>query len=136
MACPKGWSPPRRGTAGTIVLTGTGTFPYSYNLTAASDGAFSLPQVLAGPFTAKLSANFGGVTLYGTATGSVMPHQTANVSVQLQPSGTVRGLVVRPDGQTPAVGANVSIQLAAGGSITLQAHNDGAFSAIRVPVRA
>jgi len=63
--------------------------------------AFSVPKVLAGPFTAKLSANIGGFTLYGTTTGSVVPDQTANVTVQVQPSGTITGLVLRPDGQTP-----------------------------------
>jgi len=121
-------------TAGTVVLTGTGTFPYSFNLTAAADGTFSLPQVLAGPFTARLSANIGGFTLYGTATGSVAASQNTNFTVQVQPSGTISGLVLRPDGTTPAVGANVTIQLNAGGSITLQAQNDGTFLATGVPL--
>jgi hypothetical protein len=121
-------------TAGTVFLTGTGTFPYSFNLTAAADGMFSLPQVLAGPFTAKLSANIGGFTLYGTATNSVTPSANTNFTVQVQPSGSISGLVLRPDGVTPAVGANVSIQLNAGGSITLQAQNDGTFVASGVPL--
>ena len=121
-------------TAGTIVLTGTGTFPYSFNLTAAADGTFSLPQVLAGPFTARLSANIGGFTLYGTTTSSVTANQNTNFAVQVQPSGTISGLVLRPDGVTPAVGANVTIQLNAGGSITLQAQNDGTFLASGVPL--
>jgi hypothetical protein len=121
-------------TAGTIVLTGTGTFPYSFNLTAAADGTFSLPQVLAGPFTARLSANIGGFTLYGTTTSSVAASQNTNFTVQVQPSGSISGLVLRPDGVTPAVGANVVIQLNAGGSITLQAQNDGTFLAAGVPL--
>jgi len=122
-------------TAGTIVLTGTGTFPYYLTLTAAADGTFSVPQVLAGPFTAKLSANIGGFTLYGTTTGSVLPGQTATINVQVQSSGTITGLVLRPDGVTPAVGASVTIQLNIG-SITVQAQNDGRFTATGVPLGA
>jgi hypothetical protein len=121
-------------TAGTILLTGTGTFPYYFTLTAAADGTFSVPQVLAGPFTAKLSANIGGFTLYGTATGNVTPNQTTNFTVQVQPSGTITGTVLRPDGVTPAVGANVVIHLNSGGSITLQVQNDGTFTATGVPL--
>jgi hypothetical protein len=121
-------------TAGTVVINGTGAFPYGFNLTAASDGTFSLPQVLAGPFTASLSANIGGFTLHGTTSGSVAPNQQTNFTVQVQPSGTISGLVLRPDGVTPAIGANVTIQLTSGGSITLQAQNDGTFTAIGVPL--
>ena len=121
-------------TAGIIVLNGTGQFPYYLTVTAASNGTFYLPQVLAGPFTARLSENSGGFTLYGTATGTVQPNKTDNLTIEVQPSGTVMGVVLRPDGQTPAVGANVTIQLATGGSITLQAQNDGSFSAAGVPL--
>lgn len=121
-------------TPGTIALTGTGQFPYYLTVTAASNGTFSLPQVLAGPFTARLSTNGGGFTLYGTASGTVLPNQNATLNIEVQPSGTVTGVVLRPDGQTPAVGANVVIQLATGGSITLQAQNDGSFTAAGVPL--
>jgi hypothetical protein len=123
-------------TAGTINLVGTGTFPYYLTLTAAADGTFSVPQVLAGPYTAKLSANIGGFTLYGTTTGNILPAQTTQITVQVQSSGTITGSVLRPDGVTPAVGANVTIQLlsAPGGSITLQVQNDGTFTAVGVPL--
>jgi hypothetical protein len=121
-------------TPGTIILTGTGPFPYYLTVTAAANGTFALPQVLAGPFTAKLSANIGGFTLYGTASGSVLPSQNDNLTIEVQPSGTVSGLVLRPDGQTPAVGAFVTIQLNSSGSITLQAQNDGTFTATGVPL--
>ena len=86
-------------TAGTIILTGTGMFPYYLTLSAASDGTFSVPQVLAGPFTAKLTADIGGFNLFGTTTGSVVPNQTDKINVQVQGSGTVTGLVLRPDGK-------------------------------------
>jgi Bacterial Ig-like domain/Carboxypeptidase regulatory-like domain/Bacterial Ig domain len=124
-------------TAGTINLNGTGAFPYYLTLTAASDGSFSVPQVLAGPYTAKLSANIGGFTLYGTATGSILPGKTTQITVQVQSSGTITGTVLRPDGVTPAVGANVTIQLlgsSQGGSVTLQVQSDGTFTALGVPL--
>ncbi len=124
-------------TPGTIILQGTGPFPYYLTVTAAANGTFALPQVLAGPFTARLSANIGGFTLYGTATGTVSPNQNANLSIEVQFSGTITGVVLRPDGQTPAVGANVVIQsLSTGASITVQAQNDGSFTAIGVPLGA
>jgi hypothetical protein len=123
-------------TPGTIILKGTGQFPYYLTVTAAANGTFALPQVLAGPFTAQLSANIGGFTLYGTATGTVSPNQNDNLSIEVQPSGTITGIVLRPDGQTPAVGANVVVQLTTGANITLQAQNDGSFNAVGVPLGA
>ena len=124
-------------TAGTIILKGTGQFPYYLTVTAAANGTFALPQVLAGPFTASLSANIGGFTLYGTASGSVVPNQNDNLTIETQPSGSITGIVLRPDGQTPAVGANVVIQvLTTGANITLQAQNDGSFNAVGVPLGA
>jgi len=121
-------------TAGTIILTGTGQFPYYLTVTAAANGTFALPQVLAEPFTARLSADIGGFTLYGTASGSVLPNQNDNLTIQVQSSGSITGLVLRPDGLTPAVGTFVTVQLIAGGSITLQAQNDGTFTATGVPL--
>lgn len=123
-------------TPGTIILAGTGQFPYYLTVTAAANGTFALPQVLAGPFTAKLSADIGGFTLYGTASGTVTPNQNDNLNIEVQPSGTISGLVLRPDGLTPAVGASVTIQINSGGSITLQAQNDGTFTTPGVPLGA
>lgn len=121
---------------GTVYLTGTGSFPYSFTLTADADGTFQLPEVLAGTFNAKLKASIGGFVLYGYTSGVIVPGQTANVQIQLQPSGAVTGLVVRPDGTTPAVGAEVKLQRDSGTSITLQAQTNGSFTATGVPLGA
>lgn len=122
-------------TPGTIILKGTGQFPYYLTVTAAANGTFALPQVLAGPFTAQLSADIGGFTLYGTASGAVLANQNDTLNIEVQPSGTITGMVLRPDGLTPAVGANIVIQvLTTGANITLQAQNDGSFVAIGVPL--
>jgi hypothetical protein len=122
--------------AGTIQLAGTGPFPYYLTLTAGVDGKFALPEVLAGPFTARLRVTSGGFTLFGSTSGTIVADQVNELTVQVQPSGTITGLVLRPDGHTPAVGANVSIQLASGGLVTLQAQNDGRFTATGVPLSA
>jgi len=121
-------------TAGDITVTGNGGFPYTFTVQAQADGTFALPQVLAGPFTVTLKTVSGGFTLYGTAGGEVLPNQTASINVQVQPSGTVTGLVRRSDGTTPAVGANVVLVLDGNrGSVTVQAGNDGRFTARGVP---
>ncbi len=122
--------------AGTVQLAGGGAFPYFLTLTAGVDGRFTLPEILAGPFTASLRVASGGITLFGSTSGTIAHDQANSVTVQVQPSGTVTGVVVRPDGHTPAVGANVSIQLAAGGVVDVQAQNDGRFTAAGVPLSA
>ena len=119
---------------GDVTITGNGGFPYSFTVQAQADGTFALPQVLAGPFTAALKAKSGEFTLYGTANGEVPPGGTAQITVQVQPSGTVTGLVLRADNTTPAVGANVVLKLDGNrGSVTVQAGNDGRFTARGVP---
>ena len=123
-------------TPGTIILTGTGQFPYYLTVTAAANGTFALPQVLAGSLTAKLSADIGGFTLYGTSSGTVFAGGNTVLNIEVQPSGTISGLVLRPDGVTPAVGSSVTIQIDSVGSITLQAQNDGTFTALGVPLGA
>ncbi|MEO8379455.1 MAG: carboxypeptidase regulatory-like domain-containing protein [Acidobacteriota bacterium] len=121
-------------TSGDVTVTGNGGLPYTFTVQAQADGTFALPQVLAGPFSVTLRAVSGQFTLYGTASGSVPPNQNTQVTVQVQPSGTVTGLVLRSDGTTPAVGANVVLQLDGNrGSVTVQAGNDGRFTARGVP---
>jgi hypothetical protein len=119
---------------GTVYLTGTGTFPYNYTLTADTEGMFRLPEILAGPFTARLRANVGGFNLYGTVSGTVEPGEMLAMEIRLQPSGTVTGLVLRPNGVTPAVGADITLRTASGTSIKLQAQTDGRFTATGVPL--
>ena len=111
---------------------GRGAFPYTLNLTLDNDGIFNLPAVLAGPFTAQLTTPLP-FPLFGSASGTVTPNQTTNLQVQVQPSGTITGLVLRPDGTTPAVGADVTIQIA-NGSVKVQAQTDGTFTVQGVPL--
>ncbi|HEX7149902.1 MAG TPA: carboxypeptidase regulatory-like domain-containing protein [Thermoanaerobaculia bacterium] len=120
--------------AGSVKITGNGAVPYSFTVQAQADGVFTLPQVPAGPFSAMLTAKSGEFVLYGTQSGSVVANETLNLTVQIQPSGTVTGLVVRSNGTTPGVGANVVLQLDGNrGSVTVQAGNDGRFTARGVP---
>jgi hypothetical protein len=121
--------------AGDVTVNGTGSFPYSFTVQAGSDGKFALPQVLAGPFSASLRARSGEFLLYGTTYATVAAGQTAAITVQVQPSGTVTGLVLRSDNATPAIGANVRLTLTNNsGSVTVQAGNDGRFTARGVPL--
>ena len=120
--------------AGHVNISGTGAFPYSFALDTNNDGTFFLPQVLAGTFTANLSLQNGTITLFGSTSSTVTPGQTANISVQVQPSGSVTGAVFRSDGVTAAAGANVTLTLSRGGSIVVQAQTDGTFSANGLPL--
>jgi hypothetical protein len=120
--------------AGHLNISGTGAFPYSFALDTNSDGTFFLPQVLAGTFTANLTVQNASITLFGSASSTVTPGQTANISVQVQPSGSVTGTVFRSDGVTPAAGANVTVTLSRGGSVVVQAQTDGTFAANGLPL--
>ncbi len=121
---------------GIVDLSGTGPFRYDYRLTADSNGIFNVPTVLAGPFTAKLKVDFGDHFLYGFASGIFMPDQVNTLQIQLQSSGTVKGQIIREDGETPAVGADVTIKLSGGTRITLQSQAEGYFEATGVPLGA
>jgi hypothetical protein len=120
--------------AGHLTITGTGASPYTFALDTDSTGAFSLPQVLAGPFTASLTVVSGSITTSGTAFASVAPNTNTDIVVRLQATGSVTGTVFRSDGVTPAVGANVTISVGPRQSVVVQAQTDGTFSAAGIPL--
>ena len=96
---------------------------------AAGDGSFTLPRVLAGPFTASLRVMNGSLALYGTASGIIEDGKTTEVVIELQDSATVTGRVLRADGVTPAYGAAVTLNLTGTASSTsTQAQTDGRFT--------
>jgi hypothetical protein len=122
-------------TAGTVVISGTGSLPYSRTLAVGTDGQFAIPEVLAGPVAVALTVQTGTFTLYGAATGNVLPDQEAVVDVQVQPTGIVRGRVLRANGTTPALGTEVMLRLLPNrGLLVFNAGNDGRFETRGVPL--
>lgn len=120
-------------TGGRITLRGTGDFPYYFALTVGPDGIFVLPEVLAGPVTATLEV-VEATKLFGTSSGIVLPEDTLDLVVQVEPSGTVKGLVRRPD-LAPAAGAEVLIELSGNrGVIATHANDSGEFEVEGVPL--
>ena len=122
-------------TGGTLTVTGTGSLPYSLTTAVGADGLFSFPEVLAGPFTASLSVRTSsGFTLYGSKSGTLHPDEQLSIDVQVQPSGTVGGRVLRANGTTPAFGSEVSLVLSGGrGTFTLYTDSEGRFAAPGIP---
>jgi hypothetical protein len=99
-------------TGGTIRVSGTNpVFPYSQTVTSGADGIAVLPQLLAGGATIRLEVRNGAISLFGSATATVVADDEQTVDVQLQPTGTLIGRVLRADGATPANGAEVSVYL-------------------------
>jgi hypothetical protein len=123
-------------TAGTLRIDGAvdnliGGYSISVNL--GPDGTFRFPELLSGPVSVRLQSNAGTATLYGTASAVVVPYpdpeQEPLVEVRLQDSATVTGVVLRADGATPAIGADVVLKLAAGPQVPVQVQADGRFTA-------
>jgi protocatechuate 3,4-dioxygenase beta subunit len=121
-------------TSGRLTLSGTGPFGWSHTLSLPPDGRFRLPEVLAGPFTARLAVPSGSLTLYGSLAETVAPGETRVIAIQVQPSGVVRGRVVRSDGATPAYGARVEAALGGNRRVTTQVQSDGAFELPGLPL--
>lgn len=123
--------------AGDVWLSGSGAFPWEHFVRVPASGESRLPKVLAGPVTAKLRAQPGAATLWGTGTGEVAPDQERELTVALAPSGTVTGRVVRPQSLAAAYGANVTLLFSGGnGQVSLQADESGSFVATGIPLVA
>ena len=122
------------GYAETVRLTGTGAFPWNLTLIPDGVGAFRVPEVLAGPFTARLEAVNGPLRLYGTLEDEVRPGEETAILLELQPTGRVQGTVFRSDG-AEAYGAEVKVRTPRGTVIT-QVDADGMFGIDGVPAEA
>ena len=120
-------------TGGYLALAGTSP-RWDFWVRLGPDGLFHLPEVLAGPVTARLQVVAGGFTLYGTASATIVADQETVLDVRLQDSGTVTG-VVRRAGGVPAFGATVSL-LHERGTVHTQALADGRFTFRGVPLGA
>jgi hypothetical protein len=118
-------------TAGIVTFRVSG---FSVSLVVGNEGTFELPEVPAGPFTATLRVTSGDFTLFGSASGDVVAGVDTPFTIQVQPSGTVTGVVLRSDGLTPAYGAEVDVHVTGGATVTVQAQANGAFTARGVPL--
>jgi uncharacterized repeat protein (TIGR01451 family) len=122
---------------GDVRITAGGASGYHATFHTDADGAFVFPEVPAGAFTLSLTVGSGTFPLHGTASGTVAPRGTASLNVQVQPSGSVTGLVLRSDGATPAFGAAITVALDAGrGAVALYSQSDGRFQADGIPLGA
>ena len=88
-------------------VTATSVFNSSYKGTTGQQGTVTLNNVLAGSVT--VSATDPITQLSGQTTVTLAPGGQQNVTLSLQASGTIMGVVYGPDGKTPA--ANASLQL-------------------------
>lgn len=121
--------------AGRVYLRGTGRLPWWLTTVSNAAGVFTVPGVLAGPFTAQFYRTDGPVTLGALASGTLTPGQTLDFDVVVEPTGRVTGRVLKPNGQ-PAIGVEVSVQhwVVAGRTLSVQTGFDGRFSASGFPI--
>ncbi|MGH9459813.1 MAG: carboxypeptidase regulatory-like domain-containing protein, partial [Vicinamibacteria bacterium] len=77
--------------------------------TTGSGGEFAFQGVPVGSFT--LMATVPGLLLTGSVEGSITTdgETLTDIEIALEPSGTVLGSVLRPDGVTPVPGASVAL---------------------------
>jgi hypothetical protein len=121
-------------TAGWLQVSGTGPFPYGRTVAIGPDGEIRLPELLAGPFSARLQVGAGAATLYGNATGQVVPGETFALDIRVQDSGTVKGIVMGAGG-LPVGGATVTLRLEPyRGELSAISRSDGNFTFSGLPL--
>ena len=119
----------------TVSSAQTAPFPYSRTVTTDASGVAVVPELLAGDVTIRLTVTDGPIARYGTTTSTIQRDVETPIEVTLQPSGTIVGHVVRADGVTPAIGADVRVRLLGqGGLFTINADENGRFEAQGVPI--
>ncbi len=117
------------------VYGGPSTRPYGFSIDLDAQGRFVRPNVPAGPYTAQLRTTTpGGLSLFGSTAGELVPNETESFSVQVQDSASVTGRVLRSNGTAAAVGASVYLAVGSSPRIGLQAQNDGRFTFRAVPL--
>jgi len=125
--------------AGTLQVTGTGTGcqPQHWTLNLGPSGWFRIPELVGGPVSASFQMRAtGGPWLYASDADTVLPGQTTTLTLDVEPSGSISGLVRHDDGVSPAIGAQIRVEGAGGRTAVVATGGDGAFLAQGVPVGA
>ena len=93
--------------AGALVRADASDAGFSDSLigTTAGDGRVLIERVLSGSIS--LTASSGN--LFGRATTTLAAGEVKALTIALEPTGTIAGVIYEPDGQTPAAGARVDI---------------------------
>lgn len=117
-------------TGAAVTVSGTGGFSFQRNGTTDGAGGVAFTGVLAGSF--QVSAQNPATGLSGSASGTVAAGGTANVTVNLQPSGGIFGRLLGPDTTTPVAGFTVRVS----GPISrsMVTGSDGAYSFVNLPL--
>jgi hypothetical protein len=91
-----------------VTLTGQTAFGGSFNGVTQPNGTYTFSQIPAGGFavTASDPVTQAGA---GPVSGSVSPGNTATITLQLQPVGSVSGFVFAANGVTPVSGMTVNL---------------------------
>ncbi|HEX3153214.1 MAG TPA: carboxypeptidase regulatory-like domain-containing protein [Candidatus Angelobacter sp.] len=95
-----------------------------------SDGTFTFPNVLAGPYFA--TATDPVTQLSGSITSAITAGVANTATIQLQPAGSVLGRVLNTDGITPL--ANVSVQIFGPVFRQVSTASDGSFRFDALPL--
>ncbi|HMD96237.1 MAG TPA: carboxypeptidase regulatory-like domain-containing protein [Terriglobia bacterium] len=115
-----------------VTLYSQTQFGGSQSGTTQANGSVTFKNVLAGSFSVQATSST--TLLGGSTTGSVSIGGTANVTVQLQPAGTILGLVLAPDGKTAV--PNITVKLSGPVSRQTTSAGDGSYTFTAAPLGA
>lgn len=110
-----------------LTLTSDTSFVEQLTGIGAADGTYTFNGVLAGALTVMATNPVN--ELAGTAQGTVTAGGSTNVTVHLQPAGTISGHVFASDGVTGVAGVKVQLD----SSTTTVSASDGTYSFATVP---
>src|SRR5262249_29237539 len=99
-------------------------------------GSFRIPEVVGGPVSASFATHaLGGPWLRATKSDVVLPNQTTTLTLHVEPTGSVHGLV-RHDDSSIAIGSQVRLDAYDGRYALVQTGGDGSFLAEGIPAGA